>query len=114
MTDAGPGPPAGKKWTPGRVGLYTLHWGLIVNMAIEVFYASYMVFVVLRPEGVQGPLWSAAKKLIIEQPDLMHARRAYATEAWIAIVGLSIYLAMTEIMPRMKKYREEDARRSGS
>ena len=94
-------------WTRGKIALYTLHWGLIVNMAIEAFYASYMVFSVLRPEGVSGPLWGAAKQLIVEQPDLMHARRAYATEAWIAIVGLSIYLAITEIVPRLQRYRRE-------
>ena len=90
------------------MGLYALHWGLIVNMAIQAFYAGYMVFVVMRPQGVEGPLWSAAQRLVVEQPDLMHARRAYATEAWIAIVGLSLYLAVTEIGPRLKRYRAAD------
>ena len=97
-----------KKWTLGRVTLYGVHWAIMINMAVEIFYASYMVFTVLKPAGVEGPLWGAAIKLIAEQPDLMMTRRMYATESWIAIVGLSIYVALTEIMPRMKRYREED------
>lgn len=81
--------------------LLALHWIIIINFVIQIFYASYMVFMVLRPKGVSGPLWGAAMKLVEQQPNLMLTRRAYATETWLAIGGLAIYLAITEIGPRM-------------
>lgn len=96
------------RWSAGRIGLYALHWFIMLNLAVEIFYSTYMIFIVLRPSGVDGPLWGAAQRLIAEQPDLMMARRAYATEGWIAIVGLSLYVAITEILPRLQRYREED------
>ena len=39
----------------------------------------------------------------------MVTRRLYAVEAWLAIVGLSIYLAITEIGPRLARERGETA-----
>jgi len=73
------------------------HWVIIVNLAIQVAYGGYMVFVVMRPEGVTGPLWAAAQQV---PHDFMMVRRAYAAETWLAIVGLSLYLGVTEILPR--------------
>ncbi len=82
--------------------LMALHIVIIVNFLIEIFYASYVVFVVLRPEGVSGPLWSAAASIPHE---LMVTRRMYAHETWLAIGGLAIYLGLTEIGPRLKRHR---------
>ena len=55
-----------------------------------------MVFFVVS-EGISGPLFEAAKSMPFEQ---MMVRRQYAIESWIAITGLSLYLALTEILPR--------------
>jgi hypothetical protein len=75
---------------------------IIVNFVVEIVYASYMLFAVVTPAGHSGPLFEAAKTLA---PDLMHTRRLYAIEAWIAITGLAVYLAITEIGPRLAKMR---------
>lgn len=90
-----------KKKTPWW--LLAIHWIIIINFIQEIFYASYIVFVVLKPEGVSGPLWSHASDPKLY--DLIMMRRGYATECWLAIGGLAIYLALTEIGPRLKKYR---------
>ncbi len=83
----------------GRRGLLLLHWVIIVNFSCEIFYSMFMIFSVLRPEGVSGPLWGAATSI---PHDLLVARRLYAIEGWIAIAGLAIYLAITEIGPRLR------------
>ncbi|MFC1705900.1 hypothetical protein ACFL59_03645 [Planctomycetota bacterium] len=76
--------------------LGALHWFIIANFAVEIAYASYMVFFVVAPsEG--GPLFSRALELPHEA---MVTRRLYAIECWIAIAGLSVYLAVTEVLPR--------------
>lgn len=72
-----------------------LHWVIIVNFALEVAYGAYMVFFVV---GGGGPLGGRAAGL---DPDVMMARRFYAFETWIAIAGLSIYVAITEYLPRL-------------
>ena len=82
-----------------------LHWGIIANFAVQMFYAGYMVFVVVRPEGVSGPLWAAAKTMPFE---MMVTRRLYAIEFWIATGALCIYLALTEIGPRFKAERRDE------
>ena len=78
-----------------------LHAAIILNFAVEIFYASYVLFVVLAPENGGGPLWARAAEVDM---DLMMRRRLYATEAWIAIAGMSIYLAVTELGPRMWRH----------
>ncbi len=83
--------------------LQVLHWGIILNFVVQMFYAGYMVFVVVRPEGVSGPLWAAAKSIPFE---MMVTRRLYAIEFWIATGALCIYLALTEIGPRLKVERQ--------
>ncbi|PKN57498.1 MAG: hypothetical protein CVU56_10890 [Deltaproteobacteria bacterium HGW-Deltaproteobacteria-14] len=93
MEDADETAPTGRLSWPWRI----VHWVIIVNLAIQVLYGAYMVFVVMRPEGVSGPLWAAANAV---PHDLMMVRRAYASETWLAIVGLSLYLGVTEILPR--------------
>ena len=79
--------------------LSVVHWIIIVNLAIQVAYGSFQVFVVTAPAGVHGPLWGAAASLPFEA---MMVRRAYASETWQAIVGLSLYLGVTEILPRRR------------
>jgi hypothetical protein len=80
--------------------LLALHWAIILNFAFEMVYAGYMVFAVIRPEGVSGPLMSAARDVPFE---MMVTRRLYAIEFWIATAGLAIYLALTEIGPRLRR-----------
>jgi hypothetical protein len=78
-----------------------IHWVIIVNFAVQIAYGAYMVFVVVAPEG-GGPLMDQATTFPFEQ---MMTRRLYASETWIAIVGLSLYLAITEIAPRLQAAR---------
>jgi hypothetical protein len=76
-----------------------LHWVIIVNFLLEIFYAAYMVFFKV---GGGGPLFGRAGKISFE---LMVTRRLYAIESWLAIGGLAIYLAITEFYPRIKAER---------
>ena len=88
----------------GRTLLRVVHWAIIANFLFEIVYASYQVFVVFAPVGSGGgPLGKRALEIPFE---LMATRRLYAIEAWIAIGGLAIYLAITEIGPRLKRERE--------
>ncbi|MCO4762720.1 MAG: hypothetical protein KC502_14500 [Myxococcales bacterium] len=77
--------------------LRLIHWTLIVNFITGLGYAAWMVFFVVRPEGISGPLSAAAKSIPFE---MMMTRRLYAMEFWVAVSGLAIYLALTEILPR--------------
>jgi len=95
-----------KDWSKGRWALYVLHGLIIVNFVVEIAYAAYMVFVVVAPPG-GGPLGSRALEIPFE---MMTTRRLYATEFWIALGALAIYLALTEIGPRLRAYREADAK----
>ncbi len=80
-----------------------VHLLIIVNFLLEIGYAGFMVFVVLRPEEVNGPLFGAARSLPFEE---MMVRRQYAIESWIAMTGLSLYLGMTEVLPRQLRRME--------
>lgn len=73
------------------------HWVIIVNFAFQILYGGYMVFFKITPPGVIGPLGGAAELL---PPDKMMTRRLYALETWVAISGLAIYVAITEVLPR--------------
>ena len=86
-----------------KIILLLIHWFIIINFAIQVFYGAFQVFVVLAPGGQIGPLFGVAPDLPYEE---MMVRRAYALETWVAITGLCLYLAITEINPRLKKIRE--------
>ena len=76
--------------------LRVLHWLIIVNFALQIAYGMSMVFFVVTP-GTFGPLAGGATDMPFE---LMMTRRLYASETWIAITGLSIYVAITEFLPR--------------
>ncbi len=84
------------KSTAWRVVWKIIHIFIIVNFIVEIAYCGYQVFGVLGG----GPLFGSV--LTIDM-DLFMKRRLYAIETWIAIVGLAIYLAITEILPQMKK-----------
>jgi len=82
-----------------RTVFQIVHAVIILNLLVQMVYAGTMVFSVWRPEGVVGPLWEAGKSVPFE---FMVTRRLYAIEFWIATVGLSVYLALTEIGPRLR------------
>ena len=76
--------------------LRILHWVIIINFAVQILYGMSMVFFVVTG-GNTGPLMGAANSLPFET---MTTRRLYASETWIAITGLSLYVAITEFLPR--------------
>ncbi len=78
-----------------------LHWTLIGLLLGEAVYATIQVFIVTQPAGHVGPMFGLANTLPFEQ---MVVRRLYAVEAWIAIAALSLYLGVTEILPRRLRH----------
>lgn len=75
------------------------HVFFITNLIAQMAYAGFQVFVVLQPEGHVGPMFMAAQQLPFEE---MMIRRMYAIEGWIAFGILSIYLGVTELLPRTR------------
>ena len=73
-----------------------IHWIIIINFIVQIGYGFFQVFFVV---GGGAPLFFAAQTLPFET---MITRRLYAIGTWIAIVGLSIYLGITEMYPRFK------------
>ena len=73
-----------------------LHWTIIVVLGTGFLSALFMVFVVYRPEGHVGPLWTHATRLPHE---FIVQRRMYALEAWVTFGFLSVYLALTSLRP---------------
>jgi len=79
--------------------LRVLHWVIIVSFVVNILYGAYQVFFVLTPAtGQVGPLFGAASSI---PPELVMLRRAYAAEVWLSIVGICVYLAITEYLPRL-------------
>jgi len=72
-----------------------LHWIIIINFLIEIGYGLYMVFFV-----VGGSRWPLMARAVDTPTEVILKRRLYAIEAWIAIAGLAIYLALTEFLPK--------------
>nr|MDO8085123.1 hypothetical protein [Candidatus Sigynarchaeum springense] len=89
-----------------RIVWRIVHLVIIVNFIVEIAYCGFQVFAVLGG----GPLFGAALDMDI---DLFLKRRLYAIETWIAIAGLAIYLAITEIVPRQKKEMASAGRVTG-
>lgn len=77
-----------------------LHIGIIALLLIQVVYCLGQLVFVLQPPGTAGPLFAAAASL---DHELLVARRLYAIEMWIALVGLFIYLGITEVAPRARR-----------
>ena len=71
-----------------------------------------MVLVVLAPAGsAASPLGRDALSLPFEQ---MVTRRLYAIEAWISFGALAVYLAITEIAPRLRDARAARGREANA
>ena len=78
-----------------------VHYLIIVNFLVQIIYATYMIFYVITPEGSSGvPLFGGAVDMPFEK---MVTRRLYAVEFWVTFSGFAVYLALTEILPRLKK-----------
>jgi len=88
--------------------LLIIHWFIIINFILQILNGMYQVSFVYTVEGHTWPLLDASASLDYET---MMVRRAYAIETWIAISALCIYLAITEINPRMKRLRELENRK---
>lgn len=82
--------------------LQVIHWFIVVNLIVNAIYAGAQVFTVLIVPGVDGPLRGAAATIPHE---LLVGRRLYALEAWVSFVGLALYLAVTEMLPRLVRDR---------
>lgn len=82
------------------LGWRIVHIGIIVLLAVQALYCLGQLVFVLQPPGTVGPLFAAAADL---DPDLLVARRLYAIEMWITLVGLAIYVGVTEILPRRRR-----------
>ena len=76
-----------------------LHVVILGHLLLQIAYSGYQVFFVVRPPGVTGPLGAAAREIGFE---MMVTRRLYAIEHWIAFVGLVLYVALTEMLPRLR------------
>lgn len=86
----------GRNW--GRAVALAGHWGIIVWFGMQCFYAGFQVFVTMG----SGPLFFRA----LDMPhEMMVTRRLYALEGWVAMGALAIYLAITEIGPRLAAER---------
>ena len=82
-----------------RIGWCVVHWIIIVNFLLEIGYSGYKALT-LSPDGSALVLFGMAKTLPFE---MMVTRRLYAIETWVAIAGLSIYLALTHIVPALTR-----------
>jgi len=80
-----------------------VHGIIIAVLLVEGLYCLGQLVFVLQPPGVVGPLFGAAAGV---DHELLVARRLYAIEGWIALVGLAVYLGLTEVGPRMRARRE--------
>jgi hypothetical protein len=85
-----------------RFGWYVVHWIIIVNFLLEIGYSGFKALT-LTPDGHAMVLFGMAKSLPFE---MMVTRRLYAVETWVAIAGLSIYLAITRIAPALARRSE--------
>jgi len=74
-----------------------VHYAILATLAAQGLYCLGQLIFVLAPPGVAGPLFGAAATI---DHELLVARRLYAIEGWIALVGLAIYVGVTEIGPR--------------
>ncbi|MCB9777595.1 MAG: hypothetical protein H6742_03440 [Alphaproteobacteria bacterium] len=94
MAGDAPGPTRGR---PLPLPLLVLHLGIIGVLCFQAVYSGWQVFVVMQPPGTTGLLFGAANGVDM---DFLMVRRMYAMEAWVPTVGLALYLAITEILPR--------------
>ena len=86
-----------------RKWVRVLHWFIIVNFLTEIVYGFYMVFFVIG-----GSKWPLMAKAVETPMEVILKRRLYSLETWIAVAGLAVYLALTEILPRQRDVRSND------
>jgi|GEM_PF-1921384 len=72
-----------------------IHRLIILNFLVEITYSFYMVFFVIG-----GGKWPLMRRAVETPLEVILKRRLYAIEAWVAIAGLCVYLAVTELLPR--------------
>ncbi len=88
-----------------------IHSLIIVNFVLEIIYSFYMVFFVIG-----GGKWPLLRKAVETPMEVILKRRLYAIEAWVAVGGLCIYIAITELLPhkiRFAKVAESPAEGQG-
>jgi hypothetical protein len=91
-----------------KKGWRVIHWVLITIFAVQMMYGYFMVFVV-----GSNPLPLFGRAAEMEEEDLI-LRRLYSIETWLAIGGLALYLALTEVLPRrLATLLDEQASRHG-
>lgn len=72
-----------------------IHTLVIINFILEILYSFYMVFFVIG-----GGKWPLFRKAVGTPVEVILKRRLYAIEAWVAIGGLCLYIAITELLPQ--------------
>jgi hypothetical protein len=103
---SGVSPPASVKGVKVK-GRYwkILHWFLIIILLAEGLYGFYMVFFVIG-----GSKWPLFAKAVDTPVEVILKRRLYAIETWIALGALTVYLAITEILPRRSNHRQPEVK----
>lgn len=66
----------------------------------EILYSAYQILFVFRPKEAAFILFSTASEIPMEY---FLARRLYAIEFYLAIIGLILYLAFRDKILRMPK-----------
>jgi hypothetical protein len=79
--------------------LRILHWIIIINFVLGIFYGAYMVMFVIG----EGRGWPLFKRVVNTPIEIIISRRLYSVETWLATSGLAVYLALTEFLPRYLK-----------
>jgi hypothetical protein len=69
------------------------HWILIGVFVVQIVYGYYMVFF----SG--GPMLPLFRRVDDLAPEAITLRRLYSIETWLAILGLALYLAISEVLP---------------
>lgn len=80
-----------------------IHWLVIVNFVLQIFYGFYMVFF-----AIGGGKWPLFAKAVNTPLEVILKRRLYSVETWVAIAGLAVYLAITEILPKRIMIQQEE------
>jgi hypothetical protein len=80
-----------------------VHWLVIVNFVLQIFYGFYMVFF-----AIGGGKWPLFAKAVNTPLEVILKRRLYSVETWVAIAGLAVYLAITEILPKRIMIQQEE------
>lgn len=76
---------------------------IILFFVSEIFYSAYQILFVFRPKEAAFILFSTASEIPHEY---FLARRLYAFEFYLAIIGLILYLAFRDKILKMPKRSE--------